>query len=94
MVGDDVEEPEEAQSCELSVGPGTWQWEEKLNVPFFSATLEPGRISDGPQKGAVIKESLPGQRNHFIRDRVSVFYLPCLPQVTLPRYFLSPGVFF
>lgn len=51
VVGTDVKESEEAQSCGLSVGPGTWQWEEKLNVPFFSATLKPGRISDG-QRGA------------------------------------------
>lgn len=73
-----AEEPEEAQSCKLSGWPEPWQWGVKLNLAFFLLHHTWARMSDGPQKGTTVnQEGLPGQQNHFIRDRVSAFHLPC-----------------
>lgn len=66
-VGAGSKKPEEAQFCELS------GWSE-----FFLLRHTWARMSDGPQKGTTVnQEGLSGQQNHFIRDRVSAFHLPC-----------------
>lgn len=77
LVGRDFEEGRREAKFQLS--------------PFSVTLLKPGYQIIVREELKLRKRGWLGQLNHFIRDRVSFFYLIySLPQVILPPYFLFP----